>query len=98
MARLVYKDTNKEVWVDAEATYDQAGELLTSQVQRVEFKDDIHTLLQNGIITLKQWADEAEAITVTSGNSVAVLNTTMDRLAIFFDRFANLCEYWLKDI
>lgn len=44
------------------------------------------------IATLRTWADDAEATTATSGNAVAVLNTVLDRLAVFFDRFADLLE------
>jgi hypothetical protein len=45
------------------------------------------------VVTLRQWADDAEAVTVTSGNAVATLNIIIDRLAVFFDRFADLIEH-----
>lgn len=46
----------------------------------------------NAVAALRQWADDAEATTVTSGNAVAVLGTVVARLGVFFDRFADLIE------
>lgn len=46
----------------------------------------------NAVATLRQWSDDAEATTVTSGNAVAVLQAMVNRLGIFFDRFADLVE------
>ena len=46
--------------------------------------------LRQAVATLRQWADDADATTATSGNAVAVLNTMLDRFAVFFDRFADL--------
>lgn len=48
--------------------------------------------LSAAIATLRQWSDQAEATTVTSGNAVATLQTVVNRLGIFFDRFADLLE------
>lgn len=61
------------------------------QAERVAY-DERETSLVNAITTLREWADDAESTTVTSGNAVAVLNTVVDRLGIFFDRFADLLE------
>jgi hypothetical protein len=44
------------------------------------------------VATLRQWSIDADAVTVTPGNAVATLQTTMDRLSVFFDRFADLIE------
>lgn len=41
---------------------------------------------------LREWAAEAALVTVTSTNAVQVLNVVVDRLAVFFDRFADLLE------
>lgn len=48
--------------------------------------------LANAIATLRSWADDAENVTVTSGNAVATLQVTVGRLGIFFDRFADMLE------
>jgi len=50
------------------------------------------TAVENAVATLRQWADDAEATTVTGGNAVATLNTAVRRLGVFFDRFADLIE------
>lgn len=46
--------------------------------------------LRNAISVLRQWADDAQSTTVTSGNAVAVLTVVVGRLGVFFDRFADL--------
>jgi hypothetical protein len=48
--------------------------------------------LNQAIPTLREWAADAEATTATSGNAVQVLNVVLDRLGVFFDRFADLLE------
>ena len=72
-----------------EWTFDQA-----SQTARLaaEAQDAKRQAVDNAVATLRQWADDAEATTVTSGNAVATLNTVVDRLGVFFDRFADLVE------
>lgn len=42
--------------------------------------------------TLRAWAADAQSTTVTSGNAVATLQVVVDRLGVFFDRFADLIE------
>ena len=54
-------------------------------------------ILKQAVPTLRQWADDAESTTVTPNNNIAVLNTVLDRLAIFFDRFADLLETQYSD-
>jgi len=54
-------------------------------------------LVKNAIPTLRQWAIDARAVTVTSGNAVATLQTIVNRLATFFDRFADLLEVQRMD-
>jgi hypothetical protein len=44
------------------------------------------------VVALRAWADDAAGVTVTAGNAVAVLQTMVARLAVFFDRFADLLE------
>lgn len=50
------------------------------------------TLVANAIPTLRQWAIDARAVTVTSGNAVQTLQVVVTRLATFFDRFADLLQ------
>jgi hypothetical protein len=47
------------------------------------------TDLQASVSVLRQWADDAAATTVTAGNIAAVTQTMVNRLGIFFDRFAD---------
>jgi len=88
-------------WVDDEqeqtATY-TADVVALTQTELDAIADDAaregkRTIIAQAIPTLRQWADDADAVTVTSGNAVSVLQTTVDRMAIFFDRFADLLEY-----
>lgn len=46
----------------------------------------------NAVTTLRSWAAAADSTTVTAGNAVTVLQTVVDRLGVFFDRFADLVE------
>ncbi len=50
------------------------------------------TNVSQAVTTLRQWATDAQSTTVTSGNAVATLQTVVDRLGVFFDRFADLIE------
>lgn len=44
------------------------------------------------VATLRTWATQAQGTTVTQGNAVATLQTVVNRLGVFFDRFADLLE------
>lgn len=57
------------------------------KMQRV---DALADQFQGGIKTLRQWATQAQNTTVTNGNAVATLQIVVDRLGLFFDRFADL--------
>ena len=48
--------------------------------------------VSNAVATLRTWSDQAESTVVTSGNAVATLQTMVDRLGVFFDRFADKVE------
>ncbi len=50
------------------------------------------TAVDNAVAALRQWAIDADGTTVTSGNAVVVLQQVVDRLGVFFDRFADLVE------
>ena len=47
---------------------------------------------QGAVSTLRTWSEQAEGMTVTSGNAVATLQQLVDRQAVFYDRFADLIE------
>ena len=46
----------------------------------------------NAVDTLRTWATQAGNTTVTQGNAVGTLQLVVDRLGVFFDRFADLIE------
>lgn len=48
--------------------------------------------LVSAIATLRSWATQASATTVTAGNAVATLQTVVTRLGVFFEHFAKLLE------
>jgi hypothetical protein len=48
--------------------------------------------VSQAVATLRQWAVEARGVTVTTTNSVVVLQTVVTRLGVFFDRFADLVQ------
>lgn len=48
--------------------------------------------LAAAVATLRQWAQDAAGTTVTNGNNTAVTQTVVNRLGVFFDRFADLIE------
>ena len=48
--------------------------------------------VEQAVSTLRTWSDQAESTTVTQGNAVATVQTMVDRLGVFFDRFADLVE------
>lgn len=56
------------------------------------------TQLINAINTLRQWSTEAQAVTVTSGNAVNVLQNLIDKQATFYSRFADLLETQSKGV
>lgn len=88
------------VWVDDEAagtaTWTRPVLALTSEeiAARAEAADREakRQELANAIATLRSWSDQAESTTVTSGNAVQTLQVTVNRLGIFFDRFADMLE------
>jgi hypothetical protein len=47
---------------------------------------------KDAVATLRQWALDAQATTVTSGTAVATLQIVVTRLGKFFDNFADLIE------
>ena len=48
--------------------------------------------VEQAVSTLRTWSDQAANTTVTQGNAVATLQIMVDRLGVFFDRFADLVE------
>ncbi len=70
--------TEEEVEVDAH----DAGEALNQK----------RTNIDQAVATLRTWAADAQTITITTANHEAVLQVVVDRLGVFFDRFADLIE------
>ena len=69
-----------------------------NEIESVDAQVDIETREQKGtnvsqaVTALRQWATDAQNVTVPTGNAVATLQTVVDRLGVFFDRFADLIE------
>ena len=55
-------------------------------------RDTKGTNVSQAVTTLRQWAVDAAGTTVTTGNQVTVLQQVVNRLGVFFDRFADLIE------
>lgn len=54
--------------------------------------DEKRSNVDQAVAALRQWAADAQSTTVTNANQRAVLQTTINRLGTFFDRFADLIE------
>ena len=50
------------------------------------------TNVSQAVTTLRQWASDAAGTTVNNGNNTNVTQQVVDRLGVFFDRFADLIE------
>jgi hypothetical protein len=48
--------------------------------------------VDQAVTALRSWAEDARNTTVTTGNHETVTQTVVDRLGVFFDRFADLIE------
>jgi hypothetical protein len=83
--------TGKYVWNSTTRALDTVLDWIDPAVTQQEWFDR-EDRLATSIENLRQWADQAEATTVTSGNAVATLQTVVTRLGVFFDRFADLLE------
>lgn len=55
-------------------------------------RDTKKTNVINQIDILRQWALDAAGTTVTNGNNTVVTQQVVDRLGVFFNRFADLVE------
>lgn len=55
-------------------------------------RDAKRTAVGQSVATLRQWAADAASTSVTNGNNNAVTQTMVNRLGVFFDRFADLIE------
>lgn len=58
----------------------------------VKAAQDRESNLRAAIDTLRQWADDAAGAKVTNTNNTQVTQVVVDRLGVFFDRFADLLE------
>ena len=52
--------------------------------------DTIQNQFPGAVRTLRTWSRQAQNTTVTNNNAVATLQVVVDRLGLFFDRFADL--------
>ena len=61
---------------------------------RIDFEDREQkgTNVSQAIATLRQWSVDAANTTVTKQNEIATLQIVVNRLGVFFDRFADLIE------
>ncbi len=68
------------------------------EILRVDDQIDAEDREQKGanvsqaVSTLRQWAIDAAGTSVNNGNNTNVTQQVVDRLGIFFDRFADLIE------
>jgi hypothetical protein len=90
--RLVYEDSDKTIYITTEAVGTPVDPSWVPPQYRVNWSNPRDQQLATAIDTLRQWADQAESTTVTSGNAVVTLGTVVQRLGVFFDRFADLLE------
>lgn len=79
-------------WADPVAyTQPELDAIAAEQADRAD-REAKRTTVGGAVATLRQWSDDAEGVTVTSGNAVATLQVMVDRMGVFFDRFADLLE------
>ena len=87
-------------WVDDDvnqtAVWTWSAVALTTQeaaaAQEYAARQAKRAAVAQAIPTLRTWATQAKAVTVTSGNAVAVVQGIVDQLEVFWDRFADLLE------
>jgi len=73
-----------EVWTYSQELADQNVAAADCDVKRGNY--------QGAVTTLRTWSDQAETMTVTSGNAVATLQQMVDRSGLMWDRLADLIE------
>jgi hypothetical protein len=92
-------------WVDdpdeQTATY-TADAVELSQAELDERADNarraaFQSTLAAGITTMREWADQMDTVTVTTGNAVATVQALVDKLPTFFRGFADLLEFLRVD-
>lgn len=57
-----------------------------------EDKETKASNVEQAVTSLRTWAEDARNTTVTTANHETVTQTVVDRLGVFFDRFADLIE------
>ncbi len=57
-----------------------------------EDREQKGTNVSQAVATLRQWASDAAGTNVNNGNNRAVTQQLVDRVGIFFERFADLVE------
>ena len=73
-----------EVWTFDQALADANAAAATAAANGVN--------VVQAVAVLRQWAADAAGTNVTNGNNTNVTQTVVDRLGVFFDRFADLIE------
>jgi len=66
-------------------------ELVDNQIE-FEDREQKQSNVEQAVDTLRQWAIDSAGTTVTDQNNTAVTQQIVDRLGVFFDRFADLIE------
>lgn len=93
MPELLYEDSNKAIYLDDPGEFDpDTGEVITPRVERIVYTNPQDDLLQKAVSTLQNWADDAKAVTVTSGNNTAVTQELVNRVGILCNGLATLIE------
>ena len=80
------EEAQAQAAADEAVARQQAEEAAAAQAAETSF------VLAQAVPTLRLWASQADAHTVTSDNAVATVRKITDNLAIFYDRFADLLE------
>lgn len=96
-------DTHKVITLDGQLNatsqefhiYQQVVPKTAEELAADALRKDVEQKNQSlaaAVSTLRDWADDAEGVTVTSGNAVNVLQIVNNRLGKFFDHFADMLE------
>lgn len=76
-----------QVWTERPKTQAELDAEAEQAAQQVRTTD-----LTQAIATLRTWADDAASTNVNNGNNTQVTQVLVNRLGLFFDRFADLLE------
>lgn len=74
-----------ETWTERDKTADELARAAARAASGARRGD-----LRGAVRTLRDWSSQMEAHTVTQQNAVNTVQLLVDRMAVFFDRFADL--------